>query len=370
VIVQEPNEAEFDGMPQSAISTGVVDFILPVGEIPATIVRYHQTRPQVPIIEDKREATEDERVILQKIFGLLRARTERDFSRYKPATVLRRITKRMQLNYIEDLAVYLERLRERPEEVRALADDLLITITHFFRDPQVFEKLEREIIPQLFEKKREGDPVRVWSVGCATGEEAYSLTILMVEAAARFDIAVTIQVFATDLHSAALAKAREGVYSGDIAADVSEERLRRFFERENGGYRIRKDIRELVVFAAHNALSDPPYSRIDLISCRNLMIYLERDVQQDLIDLFHYSLNPDGILLLGSAESIETSELFRVADKKLCLFYKRNVPSREPRLSVFPLTRNHFPVTPPPRNIRILRRSSTAASISRWWSNM
>jgi two-component system CheB/CheR fusion protein len=207
----------------------------------------------------------------------------------------------MQLNYIEDFPRYIERLRERPDEVRALADDLLITVTHFFRDHEVFARLEKQELPRLFLQKRLSDTLRVWSVGCATGEEAYSLAILLAEEAVRHETPPTIQIFASDLHSRSLEKARDGFYPGDIESDVSPERLKRFFQKENGGYRIRKELRDLVVFAPHNLLADPPFSKMDLISCRNLLIYLERDVQQDAIELFHYALNPDGALLLGSA---------------------------------------------------------------------
>jgi two-component system CheB/CheR fusion protein len=269
----------------------------------------------------------------------LRARTDRDFSRYKRSTVLRRVARRMQLNYVEDLSTYLDKLRERPEEVRALADDLLITVTHFFRDPEVFERLETDVIPRLFQGGQK-DAVRVWSVGCATGEEAYSLAMLLVEAAGTRELVPQIQVFASDLHARSLEKAREGFYPGDIETDVSAERLKRFFHKENSGFRVRKELRDLVVFAQHNILADPPFSRQDLISCRNLLIYLDREVQRDVVELFHYALNPDGTLMLGSAESIEAADLFRIEDKRLCFFQKRNVPAREPRLPVFPLTRN------------------------------
>ncbi len=339
VIVQDPAEAEYDGMPQSAIATGLVDFVLPVAEIPESILRFTRIRPHLPIPLDTEEISQDERNLLQKVFTQLRVRTERDFSRYKRSTVLRRITRRMQLNYVEDLATYVERLRERPEEVRALADDFLITVTQFFRDPEVFERLEKVEMTRLFANKGPGESVRAWSVGCATGEEAYTLAMLLVEEAGRHEAPPQIQVFASDLHSRSLEKAREGFYPGDITTDVSPERLKRFFQQENGGYRIRKEIRDLVVFAPHNLLGDPPFSRLDLISCRNLLIYLEREVQQDVIELFHYSLNPEGTLVLGSAESMDASDLFSVEDKKLRFFRKRNVPSRETRLPVFPITR-------------------------------
>jgi two-component system CheB/CheR fusion protein len=349
VIVQDPNDAEYDGMPQSAIATGLADFILPVAEIPDAILRFDRTEPRLPRTKDGEDVPQNERMLLQKVFAQLRARTDRDFSRYKRSTVLRRIARRMQLNYLEDLGAYLEKLRERPEEVRALADDLLITVTHFFRDPEVFEKLETNVIPRMFENRGPGDVIRVWSVGCATGEEAYSIAMLLVEVGAKHEMAPQVQVFASDLHARSLEKAREGFYPGDIETDVSAERLKRFFHKENGGFRVRKELRDLVVFAPHNVLADPPFSRIDLISCRNLLIYLERDVQRDVVELFHYALNPEGTLMLGSAESIDAQDLFRIEDKRLCFFRKRNVPSREFRLPVFPLTRTRLPGEPAQR---------------------
>jgi PAS domain S-box-containing protein len=330
-------------MPQSAIATGTVDYILPVAEIPDVILRYDRTEPRIAVPTDGQDVPQNEQALLQKVFAQLRARTDRDFSRYKRSTVLRRVAKRMQLNYLEDLPNYLDRLRERPEEVRALADDLLITVTHFFRDPEVFEKLEKTVLPRIFERKGPKQSIRAWSVGCATGEEAYSLAMLLAEHAVRHETPPQIQVFASDLHARSLEKAREGFYPGDIATDVGTERLRRFFVEENGGYRVQKELREMVVFAPHNILADPPFSRIDLISCRNLLIYLERDVQRDVIELFHYALNPDGALILGTAESVDATDLFRVEDKRLCFYHKRNVPAREPRLPVFPLIRTNLP---------------------------
>jgi two-component system CheB/CheR fusion protein len=332
VIVQDPNEAEYDGMPQSAIATGLVDFILPVAEIPDRILRFDRTQPRIAVVPET-EVSTDDRILLQKVFAQLRARTDRDFSRYKRSTILRRIARRMQLNYLEDLSKYIEKLRERPEEVRALADDLLITVTHFFRDPEVFEKLRSEELPRIFATKTSSESIRLWSVGCATGEEAYSLAILFAEEALRRDNPPAIQIFASDLHTRSLERAREGFYPGDIETDVSPDRLKRFFQKENGGFRINKEIRDMVVFAPHNLLADPPFSRMDLISCRNLLIYLEREVQHDVIELFHYALNPDGALLLGSAETMDAADLFRAEDKRLCMFRKRNVPP-PPRASL------------------------------------
>jgi two-component system CheB/CheR fusion protein len=343
IIVQDPNEAEFDGMPQSAIATGMVDMILPITDIPQAILRFHHTHPNLPAVTEAPDLAGVQQDPLPKVLGVLRARTDRDFSRYKRATLLRRIMRRMQLNYLEDFESYLARVRENPEEARALADDLLITVTSFFRDPEVFRTLEKQVLPEIFEHRGASDSVRVWSVGCATGEEAYSLAMLMVEEASRREAPPRIQVFASDLHKHSLDKAREGFYPGDIETDVNAERLRRFFHKENGGYRISKELRELVVFAPHNLLSDPPFSRLDLIACRNLLIYLEREVQREVVELFHYSLCPGGHLLLGSAEVVDASELFRTDDKKLCLYRKRNVPPPEPRLPVFPMSRGRFP---------------------------
>jgi two-component system CheB/CheR fusion protein len=369
VIVQDPNDAEYDGMPQSAIATGLVDYILPVAEIPDHILRFDRTQPRITVPGDSEDATSDDRMLLQKIFAQLRARTDRDFSRYKRSTILRRISRRMQLNYLEDLSKYVERLRERPEEVRALADDLLITVTHFFRDEEVFVKLQAEEVPRVFDRKAQTDGIRLWSVGCATGEEAYSLAILFAEEAARREIAPHIQIFASDLHSRSLERAREGFYPGDIEADVSAERLRRFFQQENGGFRINKEIRDMVVFAPHNLLADPPFSRMDLISCRNLLIYLEREVQHDVIELFHYALNPEGTLLLGSAETMDVADLFRPEDKRLCFFRKRNVPPREPRLPVFPLSAARLREHALPGGGAIPPRRYLSAPFIRKWSS-
>ncbi|HVT26549.1 MAG TPA: CheR family methyltransferase, partial [Lacipirellulaceae bacterium] len=242
-----------------------------------------------------------------------------------------------------DLTRYLDLLRKQPNEVKTLADDLLVTVTSFFRDPAVFQELEKVAFPQIFDTKKPGDSIRVWSVGCATGEEAYSLAMLLIEEVTRRDVAVNIQIFASDLHERSLAKAREGFYPGDIDADVSPERLKRFFVKEDSGYRIRKEIRELVVFAPHNIMADPPFSRIDLVSCRNLLIYLQRELQRDVIELFHYALNPEGFLVLGTSETLDTADLFRTEDKKHCIYQKRNVPAPEPRLPVFPLSRGSVP---------------------------
>nr|WKN35413.1 chemotaxis protein CheB [Tunicatimonas sp. TK19036] len=350
-IVQDPSEAEYDGMPQSALSTGMVDLVLPLADICGQILRFEHTRPDLVVPPDGEEPSGDFQRLLQKIFAQVHTRTGRDFSRYKRSTILRRIQRRMQLHQHVELEDYLTLLRTHPEEVQALSDELLITVTNFFRDPQVFEHLEKEVIPALFTDKTSDDSVRVWSVGCATGEEAYSLAILLLEEANQsqqsrsgetwsggslYNAGPDIQVFASDLHEHSIRKAREGYYPGDIETDVSAKRLKQFFVKEDGGYRIRKEVRDCVVFAPHNLLADPPFSRIDLIVCRNMLIYLQRPVQREVIELFHYALQPQGYLLLGTSETIESTELFRAEHKGNCLFQKRNVPVPELHLPVFP----------------------------------
>lgn len=336
-IAQDPAQAEYDAMPRSAIATGMVDLILPLEEIPEALLGFVGTHPKIRIPRDEDDTHVEERLLLQKLFTQLRARTGRDFSRYKQSTLLRRVRRRMQLAQLESLTTYLERLREDADEVRALADDLLITVTNFFRDPPVWERLERDIVPALFDHKAPGQPIRVWSVGCASGEEAYSLAILLLEEAARRDHVPLIQVFASDLHERSLERARDGFYPGDVATDVSAERLARFFVKDDGGYRVKKEVRELVVFAPHNLLGDPPFSRMDLITCRNVLIYLQSDAQRDVLDIFHYALLPEGYLVLGTSETIDGSaELFRVDDRTHHVWRKRNVRASETRLPMFP----------------------------------
>jgi two-component system, chemotaxis family, CheB/CheR fusion protein len=348
-IAQDPTEAEYDGMPQSAIATGFVDLVLPLAQIPRAILDFVRIQPDVRLPADEDETEADTSRLLQDVFAQLRARSGRDFSRYKRATLLRRIQRRMQIRHVEKLDAYLDLMRGDAAEVRSLADDLLITVTNFFRDPNVFDQLEKDVVPQLFAERAPGESVRVWSVGCATGEEAYSIAILLLEEAARHEAPREIQVFASDLHEPSLEKARAGYYPHDIEADVSPERLRKFFHKEKEGYRVRKEVRELVIFTPHNVMADPPFSRVDLLSCRNLMIYLQRNVQNLMIDLFHYALRADGFLILGTSEVLANSDLFQLVDKKSCIYRKRNRPSPEVRLPVFtalrtPLLEGHGPV--------------------------
>lgn len=344
VIVQEPREATFDGMPRSAINSGVVDVVAPIGEMMRHILGFARTRPKVPRSEDVFRAAEDRPDPLQQILTVVRLRTGQDFTRYKRSTVARRVARGMQIVAVHDVADYLELVRENAREAVSLLDDLLINVTRFFRDSEVFDFLSLEIIPKMFEGKGASDRVRVWSVGCSTGEEAYSLGLLLLEEAARRTNAPQVQVFASDLHDRSLRFAREGLYSPAIEEDVSPERLQRFFRREDGGYRIAKGLRDVVVFAQHNLLQDPPFSRLDLVVCRNVLIYLQSEAQREVIELFHYSLQGAGCLLLGTAETLDRSDLFRLENKESHLYRRRDVRRAELRLPAFP----SVTIVPPP----------------------
>ncbi len=348
-IVQEPAEAEYDGMPQSAISTGIIDLVLPIAEMPVYLTKYFSTEPRLSLLDENGENSRKEEQLIRDIFSLINARTGRNFGNYKTSTLLRRIQRRMQLLQMEDPENYLELLRKDPGEIQALSDDFLINVTNFFRDRDVFEYLENKIIPEVVSKKDPDERIRIWSVGCATGEEAYSVAILLSEATEKFNISVPIQIFATDLHKESIKKARKGFYPGDIKADVSDERLSKFFISEDGGYRIRKNIREMVVFTPHDLLNDPPFSRLDMIICRNLLIYLSRKIHNDVYDLFHYALLSGGHLILGTSENLENKELFTARHKEFSVYHKIDVKTPEPRLPVFPRFSNGFKEDHAPR---------------------
>jgi two-component system CheB/CheR fusion protein len=333
-VAQDPEEAEYPSMPHSAADSGMVDRVLPLAAIADELVHFARARPLVELAEDTHKLAVQERDALAALFAEVRRRTGQDLLQYRDATILRRLHRRMQLQHVETVADYVELVRRREGEAAELFEDLLITVTEFFRDPEIYAALAREVIPRLVAgKANPGDQVRVWSVGCATGEEAYSLAMLLVEeAAAQRDGQDQIQVLASDLHAAALKKAREGLYPEQIARDVSAERLARFFEHGGGRYRIGKEIRDLVVFASHNLLRDPPFSRIDLVVCRNLLIYLKREVQRRVFELFHYALEPGGLLLLGTSESLGRGDLFEPVPGISDLFRKRPVAGPKPGL--------------------------------------
>jgi two-component system CheB/CheR fusion protein len=313
ILVQDPSEAEYPSMPKSAIATGVADFVMPVGNIANCLVELITNRDRSTILPDN-EVDND---LLRRVLANVLVRTGHDFSKYKRSTVLRRIARRMAITKKGDLQEYYEYVNQDAEEAHHLLGDLLISVTSFFRESDAFEALAVRALPQLFQGKTAGQTIRVWVAGCATGEEAYTLGILLLEEAARHDFRPAMQIFASDLDSAALATAREGRYPSSIEADIDEDRLRTFFSREGDHYHVRQDLRDMIVFANHSVLKDPPFSYIDLVSCRNLLIYLDRDLQQQACTAFHYALNPGGFLILGPSESADSPNgLFRAIDRK------------------------------------------------------
>jgi two-component system CheB/CheR fusion protein len=329
VFVQTPATAKFDGMPRSAIEDGLADVIAPADELPGKIVAYLQN-PRL-IAHPERKLAEKDQSELEKIIVLLRAQTSHDFSLYKKSTLHRRIELRMGLHQLARITDYVRYLRENPQESDLLFKDLLIGVTSFFRDHVTWAELKAVTIPSLLKASPDGGELRAWTPGCSTGEEAYSLAIVFKEVMEQCKPAknVSLQIFATDLDKEAIDKARRGIYPANIVADVSEERLRRFFVEDEQGYRISKDIREMVIFATQNLVMNPPFTKIDLLTCRNLLIYLELDLQKKLLPLFHHSLNPGGILLLGSAESIGTdTDLFAPLSAKSRLFRRLDSPLR------------------------------------------
>jgi two-component system CheB/CheR fusion protein len=331
-LVQDVESARYDGMPRSAIAAGDVDFVLPPKDIAAELARIgrhpHLERGRSVQAEgDMAKAPE----ALQKIFVLLRSATGVDFANYKQTTVQRRISRRLVLNEIEDLEHYVRLLQENPTEAAALFEDLLINVTEFFRDEGVFDALKKTVFPRLLKSKPANDPIRVWVPGCSTGEEAYSVTICLLEYLGEKELNHRVQIFATDISDLAIERARAGSYLEGVAADVSPERLRRFFIRSDSGYQIRKSIRDLCIFAKHNITKDPPFSRLDLISCRNLLIYLEPRLQNVVVPVFHYALKPSGFLLLGTSETIgRFSDLFSLADSKHKIYTKKSAIARLP----------------------------------------
>lgn len=338
VIAQKPESAEFDGMPLSAIATGQVDFELLPAEMPAKLISYVKypfgqlvRPPSTPALSPLIESA------MKKIFIALRAQTSHDFSNYKPSTVNRRIERRMAVHQIDTIENYARYLQQTPAEVEALFRDLLIGVTNFFRDPDAFQVLEEKIIPKLFSNKAAGAVIRVWVTGCSTGEEAYSIAMLLQERIESIKQGHTVQVFATDIDSRAIATARAGLYPASIAVDITPERLQRFFVAEPGAaaYRIHKSIRDLLIFSEQDMIKDPPFSKLDLVSCRNLLIYLNADLQKKMIPLFHYALNPGGMLFLGTSEGIgEFDELFTVLDRKAKLFQRKDNFSNVQRVSL------------------------------------
>ncbi len=322
VMVQNPASTEFDGMPRSALATGLVDFELPAAGMAAQLLTYlshafGRTMLPTPPAQPKTENA------LKKIFILLRAQTGHDFSQYKPSTINRRIERRMAVHQVVEVDGYVKYLQQTPVEVEALFRDLLIGVTNFFRDPEAFKVLEEQVIPKLFDGKPAGSVIRAWVPGCSTVEEAYSIAILLQERMDALKGGYKVQVFATDMDSRAIAAARLGLYPSGIAGDISPERLAHFFTPEIDGsaFRIHKSIRDMLIFSEHDVIKDPPFSKLDLVSCRNLLIYMGSELQKKVISLFHYALAPGGMLFLGTSETVgEFASLFAVVDRKAKLY--------------------------------------------------
>lgn len=326
-LAQTPATAKFDSMPRSAVDAGLTDIVAPAGDLPAKIlacVRRTSARGD----DGERERNPSSRSALEKAVILLRSRTGHDFSPYKRNTLHRRIERRMAIHQLTEPGDYIQYLQQNPQEVDLLFKELLIGVTNFFRDPPCWEQLLTETIPPLLANRQPGQALRAWVAGCSTGEEAYSLAMIFREAIDRLppEKSFTLKIFATDLDRDAIERARQAVFPKNIAADVSEERLKRFFVPDEQGYRVRREVREMVIFAPQNLIMDPPFTKLDLLSCRNLLIYLGAEVQAKLIPLFHYSLNPGGILLLGNAETIgRESELFVPLPGKSRIFQRADV---------------------------------------------
>jgi two-component system, chemotaxis family, CheB/CheR fusion protein len=341
VLVQEPETARFDSMPRNAINSAQVDIVAPPEILPIKLI---ELLTRVPAEKPKIDDEEIEKSSFEKIIILLRVHTGNDFSLYKKNSVLRRIERRMGIHKIEEIQSYVRFLQENPKEVHILFKELMIGVTNFFRDADVWEKLKESVIPSLIDKLQPKSRIRAWVTGCSTGEEAYSLAIIIKEVLEKIDPkGITLQIFASDIDSDAIEIARKGVFSENIAADVTEKRLNRFFLKTDEGYRISTEIREMVIFAQHNLIMHPPFTNIDILSCRNLLIYVNPELQRKLLGLFYYSLNPEGILILGTSETLgEQSHLFSPLLPGLKI-YKRSVANLNSKIFDFPssFTRSH-----------------------------
>jgi two-component system, chemotaxis family, CheB/CheR fusion protein len=322
-MVQQPDTAKYDGMPKSAIETGLVDFILPIEKMPETLIHYAKH----PFLEslDKIKLTEPPiKNQIQKIFALIRSRTGHDFSHYKPNTIARRIERRLAVHQIKGLSDYILYLQKNSAEIDVLFKNLVIGVTSFFRDPEAYDLLVQKLLPELLSAKEPDTMIRFWVAGCSTGEEAYSLAMILCEAMDKIHKQFNVKIFATDIDAAALDAARKGIYLESIGADVSPQRLKRFFTKEAGFFKVKKALRDMVVFSIQNIIKDPPFSRLDLASCRNMMIYMDSVLQKKIIPLFHYTLNPGGILFLGTSESIgEHTDFFQPLNSKWKLFERK-----------------------------------------------
>jgi len=339
VMVQSLESAKYDGMPRSALDTGLVDYVAAAGELPGKLINYARYFTKVP--REMSGISRHTHNTLRKIFLLLRNQTGHDFSFYKKNTVYRRIERRMNLHQLNTVAKYLRYLQINPQELELLFKELLIGVTNFFRDPEGFEALKEKGLPLLLKNRPKGSTMRAWVIGCSTGEEAYSLAIILREylEAAKLSSDYRFQIFATDIDKDSVEKARAGIYPANISADVAAPRMHKYFTKEDDQYRVKKDIREMIVFAPQDLITDPPFTKLDLILCRNLLIYLTSELQKKLLPLFHYALNPSGLLFLGSAETVGSlNNLFVTVDGKWKIFTRTKQANTGPEMIEFPST--------------------------------
>ena len=323
VMVQQPDTAKYEGMPKSAIETGLVDFILPVEKMPETLIHYAR-HPFLESLDNTRLTEPPIKSQIQKIFALIRSATGHDFSHYKPSTIARRIERRLAVHQIKALSDYILYLQKNSAEIDVLFKNLVIGVTSFFRDPEAYDVLLKQALPKLLSRKEPDTTIRCWVAGCSTGEEAYSLGMILCEAMDKVKKHFDVQIFATDIDAAALETARKGIYPESIGADVSPERLKQFFIKDTGVFKVKQQLRDMVVFSLQNLVRDPPFSRLDLVTCRNLMIYMDSFLQKKIIPQFHYTLIPGGILFLGTSESIgDHTDLFEPCNSKWKIFERK-----------------------------------------------
>ncbi len=335
VLVQDPTEAKFDSMPQNAINTGMVDYVAPAYDLPGLLVDFRKSYNQLmnKLVEVTPKSSSD----IEKILTLIRRRTGHDFSEYKQNTIYRRIERRMTIHQVRELSDYVAYLNAHPDEIDLLFKELLIGVTNFFRDPDAFDILESVAIPELLKVVQPNTLIRIWVPGCSTGEEAYSIAMVLIEALG--DRPNKVQIFATDIDGEAIEFARKGIYQDNIATDVSEARLNRFFLKEDGFYKVKKHVREMIIFAEQDVAHDPPFSGMDLISCRNLLIYMTPDMQNRIISLFAYSMNPGGMLFLGTSETLgRMSEMFTTVNSKWKIYRRKEYLTRREVQTIIPVT--------------------------------
>lgn len=363
VLVQDPATAKYDAMPHSALGTGLVDMVAPAKDLPVRLVRFIRHKAELTRLAPVE--TEQPSGALQKIFVLLRARTGADFSGYKPTTIYRRLERRMSVHQLQPLPRYIRYLQENTAEVDLLFRELLIGVTSFFRDPAAFEVLKEKALLPLLQGKPPGTSLRVWAPACSTGEEVYSLAMALMECLDQLSGAerMALQLFATDLDKDAIELARQGAFPASIATEISPERLKRFFNRTERGFSIKKEIRECIVFAPQNVLTDPPFTKLDLLCCRNLLIYLNSESQKKLLALFHYALNPGGVLFLGTAETVNGfSDLYVPLDNRWRIFRRKDHPVTLRALAGMPSAYQLPSEVPPQASERKLEPSNSAVA--------